>query len=339
MNVAQTEDDLVSYLKQAVGLGSDAPVVVTKFILGAKEIEFDGVGQNGELINWAISEHVENAGVHSGDATLVLPAQNLYVETIKRVRKIATRICKALHITGPFNIQFLCKENEIKVIECNLRASRSFPFVSKTFNINFIDLATRAMVGDTVRRVEFNLLDIDYVCVKAPMFSFSRLAGADPVLRVEMASTGEVACFGDTRYEGFLKAIISSRFKLPKAKSILLSVGPLKAKVGLIDSIIQLENLGFSLFATHGTHMFLKQNDIHCTLVNKPSQTGKPRALDYIERGKVDLVIVIPDKLTTKDSDGYQIRRKTVDFDIPLITNMQQAKLFCQCLDRAKSVN
>merc|ERR1719410_927011 len=226
MNVASDRRELVNFLSQAAELSSDHPVVISKFILGAKEIEMDAVAVNGKMLNYCISEHVENAGVHSGDATLVVPAQNLYIETMKRVKKTTMKIAAALKITGPFNIQYLCKDNDIKVIECNLRASRSFPFVSKTLNVNFIDLATRAMLGEHVRPAEFSLFDFDYVCVKAPMFSFTRLQGADPVLRVEMASTGEVASFGESKHEAFLKAMLASGFKLPNVNTrgnILLS--------------------------------------------------------------------------------------------------------------------
>jgi len=285
-------------------------------------------------VNWAISEHVENAGVHSGDASLVLPAQNLYVETIKRIRRIATKAAKALNITGPFNIQFLSKQNEIKVIECNLRASRSFPFVSKTFNINFIDLATRAMVLPDIKvhRVNFNLMDIDYVCVKAPMFSFSRLQGADPVLRVEMASTGEVACFGDTRDEAYMKSIISAGFRMPKKKTILLSLGPLRSKVKFLESVAILKELGWAIYATQGTCLFLEQNGIYSTMLHKPSSTESPKALEFISQRKIGLAVVIPDSMTSKLSDGYQIRRKAVDFGTPLIVNLQQAQLLVQCL-------
>merc|ERR1719361_2879302 len=341
MNVAFNETNLVNYLKSAVGMKndfSDHPVVVTKFILNAKEIEFDAVAQNGEVINYAISEHIENAGVHSGDATLVLPAQNLYIETVKRIRKISKKIAKGLNITGPFNIQFLSKNNEIKVIECNLRASRSFPFVSKTFNINFIDLATRAMVqrNTKVHRVDFNLMDMDYVCVKAPMFSFSRLQGADPVLRVEMASTGEVACFGMTRYEAFMKSLISSGFRLPKTKAVLLSLGPLNAKVRFLESVSLLQELGYSLYATSGTSMFLEQHGIYSTMLQKPSGTGNPRALDFIARKKIGLAVVIPDSMQNAASDGYKIRSHAIDFGIPLIVNLQQANLLVQCMTKSK---
>jgi len=333
MNVASTEGELVDYLNSATGISSEHPVVVTKFIRGAKEIEFDAVSQDGEIINFAISEHVENAGVHSGDATLVLPAQNLYVETMKRVRRISKKISKALNITGPFNIQFLCRENEIKVIECNLRASRSFPFVSKTLNINFIALATRAMIGQKVRRVEFKTMDIDYVCVKAPMFSFSRLQGADPILRVEMASTGEVACFGDSKNEAFIKALISAQFKYPKNKSVLLSIGPLEAKVDFGKKCVDyLIDAGFTLYATEGTHLYLEQRAIHATKLYKPSSRDRPQVLDFIANKKFGLAIVIPDKLTNAKSDGYRIRRHCIDYGIPLITNLQLAHLLTHTL-------
>jgi len=337
MNVAFNEKNLIDYLNSAVGMKS-ASIVVTKFILNAKEIEFDAVAQNGEIINYAISEHIENAGVHSGDATLVLPAQNLYVETIKRIRKISKKIAKGLNITGPFNVQYLSKNNDIKVIECNLRSSRSFPFVSKTFNINFIDLATRAMVQpkQKVKRVDFNLMDIEYVCVKAPMFSFSRLQGADPVLRVEMASTGEVACFGGTRYEAFMKSLMSAGFRMPKTKSVLLSLGPLNAKVRFLESVTRLQELGYSLYATSGTSMFLEQHGIYSTMLQKPSGTGKPRVLDFISMKKIGLAIVIPDSMQNAESDGYKIRRHAVDFGVPLIVNLQQANLLTRCLSKAK---
>merc|ERR1719189_1221973 len=250
MNVASNEHDLINYLAQAEDLSSDHPVVISKFILGAKEIEMDAVAQNGRLINYCISEHVENAGVHSGDATLIVPAQNLYIETMKRVKKTTMKIAAALDITGLFNIQYLCKDNDIKVIECNLRASRSFPFVSKTLNVNLIDQATRVMLGEHVRPADFSLFDFDYVCVKAPMFSFTRLQGADPVLRVEMASTGEVACFGETKHEAYLNALISSGFKIPtgSTKSILISAGPIKSKVGFLESAKMLTEMGFIIY-------------------------------------------------------------------------------------------
>jgi len=244
-----------------------------------------------------------------------------------------------LNITGPFNVQYLSKQNEIKVIECNLRASRSFPFVSKTFNINFIDLATRAMVNPDVKvpRVDFNLMHIDYVCVKTPMFSFSRLQGADPVLRVEMASTGEVACFGANRYEAFLKALISAGFRVPKTKSVLLSLGPLNAKVRFLESVMLLQKLGYTLYATSGTSMFLEQHGIYSTVLVKPSGTGTPKVLDFISKKKIGLAIVVPDSMQNAESDGYKIRRRAIDFGIPLIVNLQQACLLVRCLQKSET--
>jgi len=441
MNVSYTAEQLVVYLQKATDVSPDHPVVISKFVSGAKEIEFDGVSNGGKLINYAISEHVENAGVHSGDATLILPAQSLYTETTKRIKKISKQICSALQITGPFNIQFLCKDNHIKVIECNLRASRSFPFVSKTFNVNFIDLATRAMVLGSlhkdyeVRPVNFNTFDMDFVCVKSPMFSFTRLDGADPVLRVEMASTGEVACFGDNKYEAFLKAIISSKYKLPipdpskstapgmlrldyihqdlrqnagkigsltpscspsppqetadgvdsspssprsvksedgaplgspllramKSTSgltdfatylqsssfsafkksfrsnILISIGPQKAKYSFVDCASLLKQMGFTIYATENTHYFYKTHSIDSIVVSKPSQphSKAPDAVSLIESGHIHFVLNIPkesnDESETK-TDGYQIRRKSVDFNVPLISNVKLAKLFVTSL-------
>jgi len=338
MNVASNEEDLVDFLGQAADLSSDHPVVITKFILGAKEIEMDAVAQGGKVLNYCISEHVENAGVHSGDATLVVPAQNLYIETMKRVKKTTMKIAEALKITGPFNIQYLCKDNDIKVIECNLRASRSFPFVSKTLNVNFIDLATRAMLGDKVKKAAFSLDNFDYVCVKAPMFSFTRLQGADPVLRVEMASTGEVACFGETKHEAFLKALVSTGFKVPHLdgrKRILLSCGPIKSKVAFLEPAKSLAALGFKLYASEGTHNFLKDNGVETTVLHKPSTNKEPAILEYLSNGKLDLVVNVPENLTRREqTNGYQIRRTAVDFGVPLISNLQLAKLIVRSLEK-----
>jgi len=339
MNVAANEEQLIEFLKQATQLSSKHPVVVSKFITGAKEIEMDAVASRGIVINYAISEHVENAGVHSGDATLVLPAQNLYVETMKRVKKTTSKIAQALNITGPFNIQYLCKDNDIKVIECNLRASRSFPFVSKTLNVNLIDLATRAMLGEDVRPVRFSLFDFDYVCVKVPMFSFTRLLGADPILRVEMASTGEVACFGETKYEAYLKALVASGFKIPTGprKSILISAGPLKSKIAFLESAKILMKLGFTIYATTKTQIVLSSHGVEAVHIYKPSEKKTPSVIDYLSNGKIDLVVNVPDNLTRQAlTDGYQIRRTTVDFGIPLFTNMQSARLLVGSLERVK---
>jgi len=338
MNVASNEHDLINFLAQAEELSSDHPVVISKFILGAKEIEMDAVAQNGRIINYCISEHVENAGVHSGDATLVVPAQNLYIETMKRVKKTTMKIADALQITGPFNIQYLCKDNEIKVIECNLRASRSFPFVSKTLNVNFIDLATKAMMGINVERANFSLDNFDYVCVKAPMFSFTRLQGADPVLRVEMASTGEVACFGDSKHEAFLKALISTGFKVPNLKNrkrILLSCGPIKSKVAFLEPAKSLKKMGFELYASEGTHQFLMDNGLQTTLLYKPSSGQKPSIIEYLSSGELDLVVNVPENLTrSEQTNGYKIRRTAVDFGVPLISNLQLARLLVRALEK-----
>ena len=277
MNVASTDSELVSYLSQAVQLNEDHPVVISKFIVHAKEIEYDGVAQAGNIINFAISEHIENAGVHSGDATLLLPAQKLYVETIKRIKKISAKIARALHITGPFNIQYLSKNNDIKVIELNLRASRSVPFVSKTFNVNFIELATKVMIGCPFKASRIELIDIDYVCVKVPMFSFTRLQGADPVLRVEMASTGEVACFGSRPLEAFLKGLLATgSFRLPnKQKSILLSLGPQASKIEFLPSARTLIELGYVLYGTAGTAEFFAQQGVAVIALHKPEHLQK----------------------------------------------------------------
>ena len=264
MNVAENAKELIGFLSQAVRLNDDHPVVISKFIVNAKEIEYDGVAQAGQIVNFAISEHIENAGVHSGDATLLLPAQKLYVETIKRIKKIAAKIAAALRISGPFNIQFLSKNNDIKVIECNLRASRSLPFVSKTFNVDFVELATKVIVGAPFKASRIELMDVDHVCVKVPMFSFTRLQGADPVLRVEMASTGEVACFGRSHLEAFVKGLIATGMRIPQ-RSVLLAVGPLAAKIELLDSVKTLKRLGFDLYGTRGTAEFYKESGIEVT--------------------------------------------------------------------------
>lgn len=338
MRVAPNREALERYLAKAARISVDAPVVISKFEQGAKEVEIDGVAHNGQLILWAIAEHVENAGVHSGDATLVLPPQKLYLETIKRIRVIAKEIAKALHITGPFNMQFLARNNEVKVIECNLRASRSFPFSSKVTGVNFVDVATRAMLGkvDSVehRRQHYRTLDLDHVGVKAPQFSFSRLKGADPVLGVEMASTGEVACFGKDLYEAFLKAMISVGFRLPQ-KSILVSIGRIEDKADLLSTIKSLHQQGFTLYATEGTHDFLRDNAIPSTKVYKIGSKGKPGLLEVIEARKVDFAINIPKNHSHEEAtSGYQLRRRTTDLNIPLVTNIQVAKLVVDCLER-----
>jgi len=355
MRVAATWDELSAFLDAAVGLNPDHPVVVTRFILNAKEIEFDGVAQNGKILNYAISEHVENAGVHSGDATLVLPAQHLYVETIRRIKKISSVIAKSLDITGPFNMQFIAKDNFVKVIECNLRASRTFPFVSKTFDFNFISLATKAMLGVPVKPHNISLLDLEYVGVKAPQFSFTRLQGADPTLGVEMSSTGEVACFGKTMNEAYLLALKATRFKMPtNTHNVLLSIGPSRAKADFVESAQLLSDMGFNLFATRGTAHVLTTSGIqNITILNKPSEEKKSsvssssstaqkapndeNAVSMIHQGKIDLVINITDAFRQQNvSNGYQIRRATVDFGVSLISNMKCAELFVKSLQMAR---
>ena len=310
-------------------------VVISKFITNAKEIEIDAVAQDGNVAIYAISEHIENAGVHSGDATMALPPQYTYFETIKRIKETTKKIAKSLKITGPFNIQFIAKDNQIKVIECNLRASRSFPFVSKVSKHNFIDLATKAMLGLDISG-RYNTLDLDYVGVKAPQFSFSRLHGADPMLSVEMASTGEVACLGDDINEAFLKSLLSVGFVMPKS-SILLSTGPIKSKAYLFEGIKKLAEMGFKLYATEGTSKFLVQNGVKCSILHWPLDKKEPNALTYIQERKVDLVINIPKSHEEKElTNDYLIRRKAVDFNIPLLTNAQITRLFIESISKKK---
>jgi len=335
MNVASNKKELESYLKKATNVSKEHPIVISKFITNAKEIEIDAVARNGKIIIYAISEHVENAGVHSGDATMVLPPQYTYIETIRRIKEITKKIAKSLNITGPFNIQFIAKANDIKVIECNLRASRSFPFVSKVTKHNFIDIATKAMMGIDENK-KYNTLDLDYVGVKSPQFSFSRLHGADPVLSVEMASTGEVGCLGEDLNDSFLKSILSVGFKLPK-KSILLSTGPVKDKAYLLESIRKLSELKYELYATKGTADFLNRNNVEIKILHWPLEKKEPNALTYIAEGKIDLVINIPKTLEeTELENDYLIRRKAVDFNIPLLTNAQITRLFVDSISKKK---
>jgi carbamoyl-phosphate synthase large subunit len=335
MSVALNEKSLEEYLNKASKLGKEHPVVVSKFITGAKEIEIDAVANKGDLVCWAISEHVENAGVHSGDATMVLPPQRLYLETTRRIKRIARQIAKRLNITGPFNIQFIAKENHIKVIECNLRSSRSFPFVSKVFNTNFIDIATKAMVGEKLPKVEKSAFELDYVGVKAPQFSFARLKGSDPTLSVEMASTGEVACFGDDLHEAFLQSFISVGYRIPK-KAVLLSTGSPQTKAELLNSCRLLKDMGYKLYATGKTNEFLKRNKVPSMLLGW-SQVPEKNAIGAIKSGRVDLVINIPKSHDRKElSEDYRIRRAAVDYNVPLITNAQVAKLFVSSISQYK---
>ncbi|MCF7906126.1 ATP-grasp domain-containing protein [Candidatus Gracilibacteria bacterium] len=338
MAVATNEEALHRYLEVAVGT-SRASVVISKFEENAKEIECDAVAQNGKIICSAIAEHVENAGVHSGDATIVLPPQNLRLETVRRVRMTAESIAKELRISGPFNIQFLARENEIKVIECNLRASRSFPFVSKVLGQNFIGIATKIFLGEKMDIQEKSPLEIQTVGVKAAQFSFSRLRGADPMLGVEMSSTGEVACFGECVEEAFLKSLISTGFVMPKTNScILVTLGKMEDKMAFVPVARKLQRLGFSFVGTEGTSQFLEKNDIACKAYHKISSSLSPSILKPIEGKKVSLVINTPNKFSHNEiSDGYLIRRKTIDRNIPLITNLQVVKLLAKALEKFPS--
>ncbi len=328
MNVVSNRDELEHFLKLATHVSKQYPVVVSEFIEQAKEIEIDAVGKDGELFSYAISEHVEFAGVHSGDATIVFPPQKIYFETARRIKKIARDLAKALNISGPFNMQFLAKDNDIKVIECNLRASRSMPFVSKVLKSNLIEQATKVMLRIPVEKPNKSIYDLDHIGIKAPQFSFSRLKQADPVLGVDMASTGEVGCIGDNFYEAVLKAMLSVGYTIPK-KNILLSTGPMRSKVELVNSCRLLQEKGFNLFATFGTHDFLKLNGIESTPLHWPDEDKKPNTLDYLKGRMIDLVINIPKDLSSSElSNDYSIRRGAVDFNIPLITNARLASAF-----------
>lgn len=329
MNVCSNDDELERFLRLAANVSKQHPVVVTEFIQNAKEIEMDAVAENGEIKAYAISEHIEFAGVHSGDATIQFPPQKLYVETMRRIKKISAQIAKALNITGPFNIQYLAKNNDIKVIECNLRASRSFPFVSKVLKINFIDLATKAMLGLDVEKPAKNAFDLDYVGIKASQFSFSRLQGADPVLGVDMSSTGEVGCIGVDTREAILKSMLSVGYRVPK-KGILLSTGSARQKIDMLDAAHQLHNKGYVLYATGGTHQFLADNGIPAIRVYWPSQSEmQPQALQLLHDKEIDLVVNIPKNLSTTElSNGYKIRRAAIDLNIPLLTNARLASAF-----------
>lgn len=331
MNVCSNNTELEQFLQLAANVSKKHPVVVSEFIQNAKEIEMDAVARNGEVLIYAISEHIEFAGVHSGDATIQFPPQKLYVETMRRIKKVAGQIAQALNISGPFNIQFLAKNNDIKVIECNLRASRSFPFVSKVLKINFIELATKVMMGLPVEKPNKNEFDLDYVGIKASQFSFSRLQKADPVLGVDMASTGEVGCIGLDTSEAVLKAMLSVGYQIPQ-KNILLSTGTTKQKADMLEAAQLLYQKGYNLFATGGTHQFLTDNGIPAVKVYWPSESDRePQALEMLHNKQIDLVVNIPKNLTQKELDnGYKIRRAAIDFNIPLITNARLASAFIQ---------
>ncbi|MDR3365647.1 MAG: carbamoyl-phosphate synthase (glutamine-hydrolyzing) large subunit [Prevotellaceae bacterium] len=328
MNVVSNKDELEYFLTLATNVSKQHPVVVSEFIENAKEIEIDAVAQRGEVVAYAISEHVEFAGVHSGDATLVFPAQKMYVETMRRIKRISREVAHGLNISGPFNMQLLAKDNDIKVIECNLRASRSFPFVSKVLKVNLIELATRVMLGEQVESPHKSAFELDYVGVKAPQFSFSRLQKADPVLGVEMASTGEVGCLGDDFAEAILKAMLSVGYSIPQ-KSILLSTGDSRSKVDMLSAAAALQEKGYAIFATRGTADFLSANGITATVLHWPDQPDQPNTLTYIKEKKVDLVVNIPKNLSKDElNNDYLIRRSAVDFNIPLLTNARLASAF-----------
>ena len=330
MNVCYDKVQLKNFLKLAASVSQKHPVVVSKFMTRCKEIEIDAVANKGDIVAYAISEHVEFAGVHSGDATTQFPPQKIYVETARRIKHIAKEIAKALHISGPFNIQFLAKENEIKVIECNLRASRSFPFVSKVLKINFIELATQIMLGIDVVKPEKSAFDLDYVGIKASQFSYARLQQADPVHGVDMSSTGEVGCIGDDFSEALLKSLLAVGYKMPKKKKVLISSGETKSKVDLLDASKMLQENGYEIFATDGTYKFLCENNVASTLVGWPDeQDYKLKALEMIENQEFDFVVNIPKNSTQRElENGFAVRRGSIDFNIPLFTNARLASAF-----------
>ncbi len=334
MSIVVSEDELEEYLRKATEVSPEHPVVLSKFITDAREIEVDAVAEGGELFCYAISEHVENAGVHSGDATIVLPPQRTYLETMRKVKMITRRVAKALNITGPMNMQFIAKDNNVRVIECNLRASRSFPFVSKVLKLNFIDIAVRLMLGEKVHKIDKSTFDLDYVGVKASHFSFTRLKGSDPVLGVEMSSTGEVACLGDDFNEAFLKSVLSTNFHIP-AKGVLLSTGRLKEKALLLDELRILHARGLKLYGTPSTAAFYSENGIPVERVERTWDASASGTFSLVANGEVDLVINIPkDNLREMLDNDYLIRRKAVDLNIPLITNIQIAQRFVKALNK-----
>ena len=329
MNVCSNDEELHRFLQLAANVSEDHPVVVSKFIEHAKEIDFDAVARNGEVMAYAISEHIEFAGVHSGDATLQLPPQKLYVETVRRIKRVSRKIAAALHINGPFNIQFMARENDILVIECNLRSSRSFPFVSKVLKLNFIELATKIMLGVPVEKPAKSLFDLDYVGIKASQFSFNRLQKADPVLGVDMSSTGEVGCLGDDTNQALLKAELAVGQRIP-THTVLLSTGGAKQTAEMLDAAKCLVNHGYELFATPGTSRYLSENGVANTLVYWPSESDKqPQALQMLHEKKIDMVVNIPKDLTAGElTNGYKIRRAAIDLNVPLITNSRLASAF-----------
>ena len=329
MNVCFNQEELERFLKMAATVSKKHPVVISKFMLNTKEIEMDAVAKDGEIIAYAISEHVEFAGVHSGDATIQFPAQKLYVETVRRIKKISGQIARELNISGPFNIQYLARENEIKVIECNLRASRSFPFVSKVLKINFIDIATRIMLGLPVEKPSKNFFDFDYVGVKASQFSFNRLQKADPVIGVDMTSTGEVGCLGEDANAALLTSMLSVGMRVPK-KNVLFSIGSPKQKAQMLDSARQLIAKGFNIYATLGTSHFLTEAGIPNTTVYQPSEEGTPQAIDLMREGVIEFVVSVPKDIVTDPQNDvcYHVRRAAIDLNVPLLTNARLAAAF-----------
>ncbi len=336
MNVVSNRNELEHFLSEAARVSKQHPVVVSQFIEDAKEIEIDAVAKNGEVIMYAISEHIEFAGVHSGDATIVFPAQKIYIETARRIKRISRQIARELNITGPFNIQFLARDNDIKVIECNLRASRSFPFVSKLLRINLIEMATKAILGLEVQQPDKSIFDLEHIGVKAPQFSFNRLLLADPVLGVDMVSTGEVGCIGDDYYEAVLTAMLSVGYRIPE-KNILLSTGPSRSKIELLNSARMLAEMGYRLYATRGSAEFLKNNQIPVEMLHWPDEAAEPNTLSFLRERKIDLVINIPKNLSRDElNNDYTIRRSAIDFNIPLITNARLASAFIYAICKFK---
>lgn len=330
MNVCHSSEELERFLKMATEVSKEYPVVVSQFMQDTKEIEFDAVADKGQIVEYAISEHVEYAGVHSGDATMVFPAQNIYFSTIRQIKKIACKIAEELNISGPFNIQFLAKNREIKVIECNLRASRSFPFVSKILKRNFIETATKIMLDTPYNKPNKSEFDIDRIGVKASQFSFARLQNADPVLGVDMSSTGEVGCIGDDMNEALLNALIATGYRIPE-KRILMSSGGVKGKVALLEPARQLAKKGFEVYATAGTAKFLKENEVPVITVGWPDENSENNVMDMIAEHKFDLIINVPKNQTRRElTNGYRIRRGAIDHNIPLMTNVRLAKAFIE---------
>ncbi|MBR6177006.1 MAG: ATP-grasp domain-containing protein, partial [Bacteroidales bacterium] len=328
MNVCYTKEQMHEFLGLAAKVSKEYPVVVSQFMQNTKEIEFDAVAKNGEIIEYAISEHVEFAGVHSGDATLVFPAQNIYLATARAIKQISKKIAKELNISGPFNIQYLAKQNNVKVIECNLRASRSFPFVSKVLGRNFIETATKIMLDEPVEKLDSSTYDVDHVGVKASQFSFARLHKADPVLGVDMSSTGEVGCLGNDFNEALMNALLSVGFKVPE-KGVLVSSGDAKGKVDLLEPCKMLQDKGVKIFATAGTSKFLAENGIKSETLCWPDEQGGENIMQAIADHKIDLVINIPKNQTKRElTNGYKIRRAAIDHNIPLMTNARLAKAF-----------